>query len=262
LTGLFIKDGPVVQVKNSDGSINTGNDPDPQIIYDGPLAVLVNRFSASASEIFAGAIQDYERGLIIGEQTYGKGTVQNLIDLNRLVPASEEKLGQVKLTIAKYYRIDGGSTQHRGVIPDVPLPSTIDTEEVGESSEKSALPWDQINATNYTPFENMDSMIPVLKQRHRERIEKDVEFNYLLEDIKEMKEAREKNIVSLNENMRKKEKEDEEEKEFQRENERRKVKGLKLLEKGEKPTEEIKPDDLYLEEGAHILADLIHMTIG
>ena len=262
LTGLFIKDGPVVQVKNSDGSINTGNDPDPQIIYDGPLAVLVNRFSASASEIFTGAIQDYERGIIIGEQTYGKGTVQNLIDLNRLVPASEEKLGQVKLTIAKYYRIDGGSTQHRGVIPDVPLPSTIDTEEVGESSEKSALPWDQINATSYTPFENLDSIIPVLKQKHRERIEKDVEFDYLLEDIKEMREARKKNIISLNENMRKKEKEDEEEKEFQRENERRKVKGLKLLEKGEKPTAEIKPDDLYLEEGAYILADLIHMTIG
>src|SRR5690606_26095844 len=117
LTGLFIEGGPVVQVRNSDGSVEIGDDPDNSIVYDGPLAVMVNRFSASASEIFAGAIQDYGRGLILGEQTFGKGTVQNLIDLNRLTSRQRGQLGQVKLTIAKYYRINGGSTQNLGVIP-------------------------------------------------------------------------------------------------------------------------------------------------
>jgi carboxyl-terminal processing protease len=262
MTGLFIKDGPVVQVKNSDGSIILEDDPDPQCAYDGPLAVLVNRFSASASEIFAGAIQDYKRGVIIGEQTYGKGTVQNLIDLNRIIPDSDDKLGQVKLTIAKYYRINGGSTQHRGVIPDIVLPSTIAPDEYGESSEKSALPWDQINTTNYIPYKNLDNFIAILKQKHTERMDKDPEFEYILEDIKQIKEMREKNIVSLNENVRRKEKEEQEEREFQRENARRKVKGLKLIEKGEKSTEDVKQDDFYLEEGAHILGDLIHLTIG
>ncbi|HEY7751964.1 MAG TPA: S41 family peptidase, partial [Ignavibacteriaceae bacterium] len=126
VTGLFIEDGPVVQVKNSDETIKSGTDADKSIIYDGPLAVMVNRFSASASEIFAAAIQDYNRGLIIGEQTYGKGTVQNLIDLNRIASQPGTKLGQLKLTIAKYYRVTGGSTQNLGVIPDIKFPSFVD----------------------------------------------------------------------------------------------------------------------------------------
>ena len=246
LTGLFIKDGPVVQVKNTDGKIDVDSDPDPNIVYSGPLAVLVNRFSASASEIFTGAIQDYERGVIVGEQTYGKGSVQNLIDLNRLVGRSGDKYGQVKLTIAKYYRIDGGSTQNKGVVPDVKLPSAIDPNEFGESSEPSALPWDQIQSTKYQIYTDLDKFIPELEKMHEERMDSSAEFDNILEDIREYKEAKAEKYVSLNESIRKKEKEDEDNKRFERENERRKDKGLKLLEKGETNLNKDKNNDPYL----------------
>lgn len=260
LTGLFIEDGPVVQVKNADGSIDVGDDPDPAIVYDGPLAVLVNRFSASASEIFAGAIQDYGRGLILGSQTYGKGTVQNLVDLNRLMANADEKYGQVKLTIAKYYRITGGSTQHLGVVPDIEFPSMYDPEEYGESAEPSALPWDQISKTPYTPFDNLKEFIPQLRQKSEVRRNKSDEFDYLLEDIQEYRESRNQKYVSLNEEVRKKQQEEKEEKRFQRENERRKKQGLKLLEKGETITEEAKHKDALLDESARILADYIALN--
>jgi carboxyl-terminal processing protease len=262
LTGLFIKDGPVVQVRNADGTIDEDDDPDPQIVYSGPLAVLVNKFSASASEIFSGAIQDYGRGLIVGDQTYGKGTVQNMIDLNKLVSSASEKYGQVKITIAKYYRINGGSTQMKGVIPDIKFPSLIDAHEFGESSEPSALPWDQIKSSKFTPAGNLSPYIPKLTQIHEERIRKNPEFDYLKEDIEENKEAIDKKYISLNEEIRKKEKDDLEEKRFQRENERRKIKGLKLLQKGETATEENKKNDPLLDESAHVLADLIKLEIG
>ncbi len=212
LVGLFIKDGPVVQVKNADGTIDEGTDTDPSISYNGPLAVMVNRFSASASEIFSGAIQDYGRGLIIGDQTYGKGTVQNMIDLNRILRNPSEKLGQVKITIAKYYRVTGGSTQLKGVVPDVKLPDILDSHEYGESTEPSAMPWDQIKSSNFTPAGNLKTYIPELISLHNARIEKDPEFNYLEHDIKEFKEANDKSYVSLNEEVRKKEKDEQEEK--------------------------------------------------
>ncbi len=262
LTGLFIKDGPVVQVRNSDGGIQVGADSDPEIVYDGPLAVLVNRFSASASEIFSGAIQDYERGIIIGEQTYGKGTVQNLIDLNRVIQSSDDKLGQVKVTIAKYYRINGGSTQSLGVIPDVQLPSSVDADEFGESSEESALPWDEIKPTKYNIAGNVKDFLSLLNSKHSERIEASNEFDYLLEDIQDSKKERNQNQISLNEDIRKKEMEKEEEEKFQRENERRKIKGIKLLNKGEEIKESSAPEDLYLDESARVLADLIVLSIG
>ncbi|MDO8549738.1 MAG: carboxy terminal-processing peptidase [Ignavibacteria bacterium] len=262
LTGLFIKDGPVVQVRNSDGSVQVGADSDPDIVYEGPLAVLVNRFSASASEIFSGAIQDYERGIIIGEQTYGKGTVQNLIDLNKAVHSNDDKLGQVKVTIAKYYRINGGSTQSLGVIPDITLPSSVDADEFGESSEESALPWDEINPTKYKIAGNVKDFLSLLNTKHKERVEASSEFDYLLEDIQNSKEDRNRNQISLNEEVRKKEMEKEEEEKFQRENERRKVKGIELLNKGEEIKESSAPDDLYLDESAKILADLIVLSIG
>ena len=262
LTGLFIKDGPVVQVRNADGTIDEDDDPDPEIVYGGPLAVLVNKFSASASEIFSGAIQDYGRGLILGDQTYGKGTVQNMIDLNKLVRSTSEKYGQVKITIAKYYRINGGSTQMKGVIPDIKFPSLIDTHEFGESSEPSALPWDQIKTSKFTLAGNLSPYIPKLTQIHEERIKSNPEFDYLNEDIEENKEANAKKYISLNEEIRKKEKDDLEEKRFQRENERRKLKGLKLLQKGETAKEENKKNDPLLDESAHVLADLIKLEIG
>ncbi|MDR3610611.1 MAG: carboxy terminal-processing peptidase [Ignavibacteriaceae bacterium] len=259
LTGLFIKEGPVVQVRDADGKIDEDNDPDPEIVYSGPLAVLVNKFSASASEIFSGAIQDYGRGLILGEQTYGKGTVQNMIDLNRLVRDPSDKLGQVKITIAKYYRITGGSTQMKGVIPDIKFPSLEDTQDYGESTEPSALPWDQIKTSNFTPAGNLHPYISKLEKFHEERVENNPEFDYIKQDIQDYKEADAKKYVSLNEQVRKKEKDDLEEKKFQRENERRKLKGLKLLQKGETPAEDIKNNDPLLDESAHVVADLIKL---
>lgn len=261
LTGLFIKDGPVVQVRNADGSIDENDDTDPELVYDGPMSVLVNRFSASASEIFSGAIQDYGRGLVIGEQTYGKGTVQNMIDLNRLMRTPEQKLGQVKITIAKYYRVNGGSTQNLGVVPDIKYPTALDPKEFGESSEPSALPWDQIRTSKFVPFADLKPLIPELTAKHQERIKENPEFHYLNDDIEEYHEATSKKSISLNEETRKKEKDEADEKKFQRENERRKNKGLKLLEKGETPTDNQKVSDPMLEETAKIVADLIK-TIG
>ena len=263
VTGLFIKDGPVVQVRHSNGEIDIDTDTDSTIVYDGPLAVLINRFSASASEIFAGAIQNYERGVIIGENSYGKGTVQNMIDLNRITNGRGYKFGQLKLTIAKFYRIDGSSTQRVGVKPDIEFPSIVDPEEFGESSEPSALPWDKIAPTKYIPFTNLSEKIPELKKLSKSRTDTDPEFDYIREDIKEYREAKDKIYVSLNEEVRKAEKEKQEEKRFQRENERRKKKGLKLIKKGEKPTDSDKEKvDAYLNESAHIVTDLISLTTG
>ncbi len=263
LTGLFIDNGPVVQVRNADGSIEVGEDLEKGAAYDGPLAILVNRFSASASEIFSGAIQDYGRGLIIGEQTYGKGTVQNMIDLNRLMRISESDLGQVKITIAKYYRINGESTQHLGVSPDITFPSYFDDpKEFGESSEPSALPWDTIGSSSYHKVHDLSSIIAKLKVRHDERVSSNTDFENLLDDIKEYKENRDKKTVSLNEEVRRKDKEREEEQKITRENERRTSLGLKLLDKGEVPTEEADEKDPLLEETARILSDYLLLSIG
>ncbi|MFC2094046.1 carboxy terminal-processing peptidase [Bacteroidota bacterium] len=263
VSGLFIKDGPVVQVRDMEGKITINSDLDPEIVYDGPLAVLVNRFSASASEIFSGAIQDYGRGIIIGENTYGKGTVQNMIDLNRLTSGKGFKLGHVKTTIAKYYRIDGSSTQRIGVIPDINFPSYVDAKDFGESGEPSALKWDKIESADYELFSELYSIIPELKILSEQRRETDPEFDYMREDIEEFKKSNEDNFISLNEDVRRKEKEEREEKRFQRENERRKIKGLKLLDKGETPPEDERiNNDPFLNESAHIIADFISLSIG
>ncbi len=262
VTGLFIKEGPVVQVRDMEGNITVDNDLDPEIVYDGPLAVLVNRFSASASEIFSGAIQDYGRGIIIGENTYGKGTVQNMIDLSRLTSRAN-KFGQVKLTIAKYYRVDGSSTQRMGVIPDILFPSYVDAKDFGESNEPSALKWDKIEPAEYELFYELFLIIPELQKLSKQRRETDLEFEYFREDIDEYNKSIKDKYVSLNEDVRRKEKEEREEKSFQRENERRKIKGLRLLDKGETPPEDEKlNDDPFLNESAHIIADFISLTIG
>ena len=208
VTGLFIDKGPVVQVKDARGKVEVGADLDPELVYSGPLAVLVNRFSASASEIFAAAIQDYGRGVIVGEQTYGKGTVQNLIDLNKVSRNGSNKFGQLKLTIAKYYRINGGSTQRLGVIPDIPFPSYTDPQEFGESSEISALPWDKINPTNYKLFSNLSEVIPRLLSSSENRRSNDPEFQYLNEDIQDYKNSKNQKYLSLNEEVRKQKKDE------------------------------------------------------
>ncbi|HSD62309.1 MAG TPA: carboxy terminal-processing peptidase, partial [Ignavibacteriaceae bacterium] len=262
MTGLFIKQGPVVQVRDADGSIDVDRDTDPQIVYDGPLAVLVNRFSASASEIFSAAIQDYGRGLIIGEQTYGKGTVQNLIDLNRLMPGSGD-LGQVKLTIAKYYRINGGSTQHKGVLPDIKYPTPFsDSKEYGESSEPSALPWDQIEPTDYQKYGDFSRYIPDLVKMHEERVKNDPEFQDYAASVEDAEKSHDKKYVSLNYDIREKQKQQEEDEKFERENKIRKEQGLKLIQKGETPTIKTKEYDALLEETGHVLSDYILLSIG
>lgn len=262
LTGLFIKNGPVVQVKNSDGSIDIGEDPDPNLVYDGPLAIMVNRFSASASEIFSAAIQDYGRGIILGEQTFGKGTVQNLIDLNRLSSRQKGELGQVKLTVAKYYRINGGSTQHLGVIPDIIFPGYFEADEFGESAEKNALPWDQIEPTEYEVYNDISEFLTFLKKNHLNRMENNLEYQQLLQEIAEFRENRNRISLSLNLAQRKQEKEEAEERKFARENELRKIKGLKLLEKGEIDSSVEHEKDFLLKESAQILADFILKKIG
>lgn len=262
LTGLFIKEGPVVQVRNSSNNIEINKDPDPSIVYSGPLAVMVNRFSASASEIFAAAIQDYGRGIIIGENTYGKGTVQNLIDLNMFTNRKNMRLGQVKLTVAKFYRINGKTTQKLGVKPDIELPSYFTAEEFGESSEPSALPYDEINKLSYEKYSDIQRFIPELIQRHNSRTLNDPDFQYLIEQIKEYRESRNQKMVSLNEEVRRKQKEADEERKFQRENELRKKKGLKLLDKGEIPEDKLDNTDYILNESAKILSDYIMLSIG
>ncbi len=213
LSGLFIEGGPVVQIKYKNGRIERGNDDDKTMFYDGPVNVMINRFSASASEIFAGAMQDYKRGVIVGEQTYGKGTVQNVRGLNDFIRGNEEdKLGLIKYTIAKFYRVNGSSTQHLGVSPDVEFPSAFNAAEFGESSRPSALPWDQIASAEYTPLNYVDKqLIDALKRSHADRRKTDQSLVDYMADIEELKQVRSRNVVSLNFDKRKKEQDDRDE---------------------------------------------------
>jgi carboxyl-terminal processing protease len=247
LTGLFISKGPVVQVKSANGDVDTYDDTDADVAYTGPLAVLVNRFSASASEIFAGAIQDYKRGLIIGENTYGKGTVQQPIDLGQIMPDVKEPVGQVKVTIAKFYRITGSSTQHKGVRPDIEFPSVYDAQEFGESSQPSALPWDQIRTTHYNLANYLnENASSNLKSRYQQRLVSNPELKNLAESIQEDIKDRKDTRVTLQESKRRKEMKEEEEKQKTREN---------LYGISNDPAS--KPKDVYLNEGARVLVDYI-----
>ncbi|VAX26198.1 Tail-specific protease precursor [hydrothermal vent metagenome] len=256
LTGLFIAEGPVVQVKSSDGKIEVDKDPDPSLFYDKPIAVLINRYSASASEIFAGAIQDYGRGIIVGEQSFGKGTVQNLIDLNRFMPTKDEDLGKLKITVAKFYRITGSSTQLLGVMPDVQFPS-FPRDEFGEASEPSALPWDQIAPTEYQIYGDIEFDVPKLKEEHEKRIKDNFEFQYLKEDIKSYIIRKKKVEYSLNEKVRAKEREEFEKKKEERKKEREKYENLELKGKEEVKKPNIRIDDPLLEETGFIISDLM-----
>jgi carboxyl-terminal processing protease len=198
LTGLFIDRGPVVQLRDTTGRVEVDDDPDPAIFYSGPLIVLVDRFSASASEIFAGAIQDYGRGLIIGQQTYGKGTVQNAHPLNYTIFGRKPELGQLNVTIGKYYRITGESTQDRGVTPDISIPSLIDTNEVGESTRDRALPWDHIEAATFKVEGDLKPTAAALQKLHDERTADSADFRYLREDIGALDAMRNQKTLSLN----------------------------------------------------------------
>ncbi|MBZ9568697.1 carboxy terminal-processing peptidase [Modicisalibacter tunisiensis] len=221
LVGLFIDRGPTVQVRDARGRISLYGDTDSGVAYDGPLGVLVNRLSASASEIFAGAIQDYGRGLIIGSQTFGKGTVQTLSDLSH---------GQIKLTRAKFYRVSGESTQLRGVTPDISFPSLIDPQTIGESSLDNALPWDTVRAVQYRRYGHPSAYLDTLKARHRQRVEQEPNFLYLEQQASLIKKLREQQTsVSLNREQRQREMDAQEKEELALENRRRRALGLEPL---------------------------------
>ncbi len=261
LSGLFIDNGPVVQLKSSNGRISRLDDPDPvaRVYYNGPLAVLVNRYSASASEIFAAAIQDYNRGVIIGQRTFGKGTVQNLYSLDQYVRSPEgEGLGQLTLTIGKYYRVTGASTQNRGVTPDIPLPSVIDASVVGESARETALPWDEINTTNFEPGRPLDRIVSTLTASHLSRSKTDPDFQFLVEGIKDAEEIRSRKVVSLNLETRRAEQEAELNRRLARENERRAALGLEPVVDTE-ALEDLEEPDVQLDQAAAIVTDLAEL---
>jgi carboxyl-terminal processing protease len=205
LTGLFIDKGPVVQQRSAENRVEVENDTNAGLAWDGPMGVLINRGSASASEIFAAAIQDYGRGIVIGEPSFGKGTVQTLINLDRFSPSDKVKYGELKMTIAQFFRINGGTTQLRGVNPDIKLPVTSDVENFGESSYDNALPWVQIKPANYAPAGDLKELVGPLQKRHEARVSKDKDFQYLEEDIAEALKLRKDNLISLNEAVRRKE---------------------------------------------------------
>ena len=264
LTGLFIDHGPVVQLKDTTGRLEVLDDPEPAAAYDGPLAVLVDRFSASASEIFAGAIQDYHRGLILGQRTFGKGTVQNLVPLDRWSQHSSS--GQLTVTIGKFYRVTGESTQHRGVEPDVTLPSLIDMKEVGESALEAALPWDRIAGVPFQVSSNAALAIPIATLASAEdiRAQHDPDYRWLVSDIAAIDSVREQHTVSLNLKARKDERSKEDKERLDLENGRRAAKSLapvKTIEELEKVDKDAKaadgPDQVVLTQAAEIMADMV-----
>lgn len=270
LVGLFIDKGPVVQGRDSRGRLRVLKDTDSGVAYHGPLAVLVNGGSASASEIFAGAIQDYGRGIVLGENTFGKGTVQSVADLNQYIRNPETQVGALKLTVEKYYRVTGESTQNKGVKPDIEFPTIFDVEEYGESSYDNALVWDTIKSTNFQKTEGLQEVIPFLRSKHQERKSSSQEFSFLEEDITRATERRDEKVVSLNYEKRLAERKRNDEIRLERENLRRKIEGLEPLkelasEEDEEETESsditdiVDEDqkDLFLKEAANILSDLI-----
>ncbi|WP_142529319.1 carboxy terminal-processing peptidase [Pedobacter westerhofensis] len=284
LTGLFIDRGPVVQVKDLKGNIEVSEDEHPGVAWDGPFGVMVDRLSASASEIFSGAIQDYGRGIIVGTQTYGKGTVQSSIDLNKLVNPSilqrlaalvqkgpnssglavksgkdaTPQLGQINLTMAKFYRVNGSSTQHKGVMPDIVLPSFYPMDKIGEDTEPSALPWDEVQRSNFVAVSDLTAIKPELVKLHNERMEKSLDYKGLIQDIEDMKKRDTETSVTLNENKLKAERDSLEAKTLEKINKLRASRGLPAVKKGDK----IKKDetfDFVEDETMHVMADFIQL---
>jgi carboxyl-terminal processing protease len=261
LTGLFINHGPVVQLRDTAGRLEVLDDPEPAPAYDGPLAVLVDRLSASASEIFAGAIQDYHRGVILGQTTFGKGTVQNLVPLDRW--SQKPVNGQLTVTIGKFYRVTGESTQHRGVEPDVPLASPLDTKEVGESALESALPWDRIAGVPFRASTAAAAVPPVaaLATEEDARAQRDPDYRWLLSDIAAIDSVRGQHSLSLNLKTRREERAHIDAERLARENSRRAAKNLpplKSVEELEKTKDEAA--DVVLEQATQVMADMVTHT--
>jgi len=223
LTGLFVDTGPVVQVREAGGRISIEGDDRAGVAWAGPLAVLVDRSSASASEIFAAAIQDYGRGLIIGETTFGKGTVQNLENLDRFQNSREPRYGNLKLTVAQFFRIDGGTTQFNGVVPDLAFPVTLDADEFGESSYDNALPASRIAPAIYDDYGDFAALLLPLARTHEARIAKDVEFEWWAEDVGRFRAERERGTISLDEAKRRTERDEAEARRVARTAERKRL---------------------------------------
>jgi carboxyl-terminal processing protease len=273
LTGLFIDQGPVLQQRDSDGKITVQSDTHAGTAWNGPLGVLINRGSASASEIFAAAIQDYGRGVVIGETSFGKGTVQTVANLDRLAKNEKPEFGELKMTIAQFFRINGGTTQLRGVTPDIRFPSLGDEADFGESSYDNALPWTQIKAADFVPAGDLTAIVPLLIMSHDVRMSKDKDFKYLLADIAEFKSQRKKEQISLNEAERRKERDAQDAREKLRDKDKNTGKGsdptgnAALQDDGLQPNERnIVADlaiekarkntkDVLLNEAVHILSD-------
>jgi carboxyl-terminal processing protease len=281
LSGLFIKSGPVVQVRDRRNNVDIEDDEDESVAWTGPLGVLQDRFSASASEIFAGAIQDYGRGIIIGNQSYGKGTVQQGIDMGRVIGTADKlmlkaaqtagnksgaavgvganapEFGQINLTMAKFYRVNGSTTQHKGVVPDIELPTVFPKDKYGESSEPRALPWDTIAPSKYSLVTNLDDVKRKLLFMHKERMKNSLGYQNLQQDIAEFAKRESETTITLNEVQLKKERDDQEAKVLERENQRRGLKGLPPLKKGQaKPKDDV---DFIRDEGLQIMADYINI---
>ncbi len=259
LTGLFIDKGPVVQIRDGANRIQVNSDRDGVSFFDGPLTVMVDRYSASASEIFSAAIQDYGRGVIIGEHTFGKGTVQQHRGLGRVYDLYEKPLGSIQYTIAKFYRINGGSTQHRGVLPDISFPTAVNPEDWGESKEENALPWDRIEKAKFTPLNELNKDILYLSSLYQQRIKDNPEFNYLLEDISIYQAEKDDKTISLNLAKRKTEREERKTKRLVRVNEQ-----LTLLDKEKVTdlddiTDQLDDLDPFLDESARITFDFISL---
>jgi len=259
LTGLFIDKGPVVQVRDGANRISINRDKDGITYYDGPLTVMVDRYSASASEIFAAAIQDYGRGVIVGEHTFGKGTVQQHRPLGRVYDLYDKPFGSIQYTIAKFYRINGGSTQHRGVLPDIAFPSAVDPEDWGESKEENALPWDQVPKARYSELTNLSTDVTYLTSLHHERIKENSEFNYLLDDIGEYKKEKDNKSISLNLVERKTKRDLRKAKQLVRVNERLLVMGKEKVKDLEDLPDELDEIDPFLTETAKITFDLVSL---
>jgi carboxyl-terminal processing protease len=257
LTGLFIDRGPVVQLKDTTGRLEVLDDPDKGVAYTGPLAVLVDRYSASASEIFAAAIQDYHRGVIVGQRTFGKGTVQNLVPLDRW--SQRPVNGQLTVTIGKFYRVTGESTQRLGVEPDVPLPSPIDMDDVGESSLEAALPWDRIASVAFTqwhPVAGPAVAVPALALAEDARAQHDPDYRWLVQEVAASEDMHGEKSISLNLKERQAERSREERDRLARENLRRAAKGLPPI----KSADEIDPGEapeIILAQATQVVGDMI-----
>lgn len=259
LTGLFIEKGPVVQVRDGSNRVSVNSDKDGYSFYNGPLTVMVDRYSASASEIFSAAIQDYGRGIIVGEHTFGKGTVQQHRPLGRVYDLYDKPFGSIQFTIAKFYRINGGSTQHRGVLPDIAFPTAVDPQDWGESREENALPWDQIAKAKYAKLNDVSNDVTYLTSLHHERIKNNQEFNYLLDDIIVYKQEKDDKTISLNLAKRKAKRDSRKTKQLIRVNQRLLVMNKEKVTSLDDLPEQLDELDPFLDETAKITFDLVSL---